>query len=142
MATPDEVILGFFPNLRSTGHRITSNGTDTYNCLAWAAGETHRRWEPNRPHHWPATRGHEIEYFVEAYQSLGYVECENGDLEHGFEKIAIYGQYGLGTHAARQLGNGRWTSKLGNLWDIEHPTLDGVENAGYGKCEKFMKRPA
>jgi hypothetical protein len=139
--SPDDVIRDLFPNLRASGHKITSEDTRRYNCLAWAAGETHRRWDWHLPYHWPATRRPEVEYFMEAYASIGYVECDNGDFEHGFEKIAIYGVYGWGTHAARQLGNDKWTSKLGNLEDIEHPTLNGLEDSSYGRVEKYMKRP-
>jgi hypothetical protein len=80
--------------------------------------------------------------FVAAYSTLGYRECETGDLEAGFEKIAIFIKPG-GTpaHAARQLPNGKWTSKLGNEEDIEHD-LHGVECACYGAVRQFMRRLA
>ena len=40
-----------------------------------------------------------------------------------------------------------WTSKLGNLADVEHSLLSSLEDAGlklddYGKVTKFLKRPA
>ena len=53
--------------------------------------------------------------------------CESGDLEVGFEKVAIYAQAdGAPTHAARQLPDGTWTSKLGQEVDIGHTDLQGV----------------
>jgi hypothetical protein len=47
---------------------------------------------------------------------------------------------GSPTHAARQLDNGRWTSKLGELEDIEHSLRD-LEGAAYGTVVQVMKRP-
>ena len=140
--SPDDVIRNLFPTLRSTGHRITSPQTRHYNCLAWAAGETDRRWEPFDPHYWPseADREQTIPAFVAAYASRRYVECDNGNLEEGYEKIAIYAVNDVPKHAARQLPNGSWTSKLGNLEDIEHPTVEGVKNNTYGNPVRFMKR--
>jgi hypothetical protein len=68
------------------------------------------------------------------------VECEDGRLESGFEKIALFALEGLPKHAARQLQSGRWTSKLGRLEDIEH-TLDDLTGALYGSVALVMKRP-
>lgn len=44
------------------------------------------------------------------------------------------------THAARQLPNGRWTSKLGFLEDIEHDLHD-VAGEAYGTVVVLLKRP-
>jgi hypothetical protein len=38
-----------FPNLAATGYIITSSQTASYNCFAWAAGETDRWWNPLEP---------------------------------------------------------------------------------------------
>ena len=82
---------------------------------------------------------------MDAYSQLGYVECSNGELEAGSEKIAIYatnsssGQ--MPTHAARQLKNGSWTSKLGEFEDISHLGVGDVECPDYGSVVAFMIRP-
>ena len=44
------------------------------------------------------------------------------------------------THAAKQLPNGRWTSKLGRSQDVEH-TLEGLEGSAYGRARLVMRRP-
>jgi hypothetical protein len=67
----------------------------------------------------------------------------DGNLEAGYEKIAIY--YRPGTvdflHVARQLSDGRWTSKLGRGEDITHNTVEGLEGVGaYGRVARFMRR--
>jgi hypothetical protein len=43
------------------------------------------------------------------------------------------------THAARQLPNGRWSSKLGKLEDIEH-ALDDICGSAYGSVVPVLKR--
>ena len=71
--------------------------------------------------------------------------CSDSSLEAGYEKIAIYVKDGIPTHAARQLGDGRWTSKLGKYEDIEHDSLDALNGDGYGEYGRvalFMSRVA
>lgn len=80
-----------------------------------------------------------LEAFYLAFESLGYTRCADGNLEAGFEKVAFYALAGQPKHAARQLGDGTWTSKLGKYIDISH-TLAGVEGKIYGKVVGFLKR--
>ena len=86
-----------------------------------------------------------MEAFIEAYATKGYSVCSNDDTEEGFQKIAIYSLNGVPTHAAKQLPDGRWKSKLGPWEDIEHNTTKAVETSGgvgiYGEVKVFMKRP-
>ena len=135
-----------FPNLAATGYILTSKPTAEYNCIAWAAGDTQRWWWPSKDTdlaYWPAgiPRERTLERFVQAYGTLGYLTCEQPDLEEGFEKVAIYvSDAGLPTHAARQLPTGIWASKLGELEDIEHETLSGVDCNTYGSTSTILKR--
>lgn len=46
------------------------------------------------------------------------------------------------THVARQLDDGKWTSKLGSNEDIIHHTLDGLEGEKYGQVTTIMTRKA
>lgn len=83
-----------------------------------------------------------IEAFLAAFSMLGYEECSSGELEGGYEKVALYADdRGVPTHAARQLPNGRWTSKLGHAEDIVHSSLQEIGN-GYGRAVAFLRRPA
>jgi len=62
-------------------------------------------------------------------------------MEVGFEKVALFADaQGLPLHAARQLSDGRWTSKLGEQEDIEHALRD-LEGVAYGNVALVMKRP-
>ena len=80
--------------------------------------------------------------FINAFRQLAYHECADGSLEAGYQKIALYADAsGTPTHAARQLLNGAWTSKLGGLEDIVHATVDDVNGPAYGAPVRFMRRP-
>ena len=60
------------------------------------------------------------------------------------QKIAIYlNSSNSPTHVARQLLDGRWTSKLGSYEDIEHSRLAGLEglDPAYGAVGCFMAKP-
>src|SRR5438132_1638094 len=117
-------LLAAFPGLTSPQRfELTSPRSRDYNCIAWAAGETHRRWWPDRMlvDYWPKTipRVPTLPAFMAAFSSLGYEACENPSLEPGFEKVAFFAKPpGTPTHAARQLSHGTWTSKLGDEQDI------------------------
>ena len=75
-----------------------------------------------------------------AFKEIGFDECDDGSLESGYEKIAIYGSALMYTHAARQLADGKWTSKLGQLEDITHATPNDIAGGDYGEVVQFMKR--
>ena len=133
-----------FPNLRSSGFRITSVATREYNCIAWSVHDTENWWWPNPlAAYWPESAPLEetLPAFIEAFRTRGFVPCESSEVEPGYEKIAIYvDNQGVPTHAARQLPNGSWTSKLGTFEDIEH-TLDGLTGPEYGRAAQFLRRP-
>lgn len=140
-----EEIENLFPGLQGSTYRITSPRDDSYNCIAWAAGDTQSWWWPAVGDNlfWPGgVPGVEtLPAFQQAFESLGYAVCPTEDMEAGFEKIALFADaQGLPLHAARQLPDGRWTSKLGELEDIEHALRD-LEGAAYGTVALLMKRP-
>jgi hypothetical protein len=131
-----------FPRLTVEPFAETSAATPQYNCIAWAMGDQSRCWWPDAYYYWPAglLRTPTFLAFRAMLESFGFEVCESEDLEAGFEKVALYGRAaGDVTHAARQLGNGRWTSKLGKLQDIEH-TLCGLQGAQYGTVLLIMRR--
>lgn len=69
-----------------------------------------------------------LDAYKKAYGSIGYKTCQDAKHEKGFEKIAIYAKInGEPTHAARQLNQSKWTSKLGKKEDIEH-AINGLDS--------------
>jgi hypothetical protein len=75
------------------------------------------------------------------YEGKGFELCADGSPEPGCEKIALYGTDDEYEHAALQLPDGRWTSKLGKEDDIVHPRPESVAGGSYGEVLHFMKRP-
>ncbi|MHB8634783.1 MAG: DUF7689 domain-containing protein [Thermoplasmatota archaeon] len=136
---------GIFPVLITSHYRKTSDETRNYNCFAWAAGDNTQRWDTPRPFHWPpgVPRNLLVTTFQAMFGGLGYEPCGTPNHEPGFEKVAFYTHNGRVLHAARQLANGYWTSKCGDLEDIEH-TLEGLQGMfhphSYGMPTHFMRR--
>jgi hypothetical protein len=129
--------------LDQNNYAVTSPRQPAYNCIAWAAGDDTRFWWPGTGY-WPdgVNEAETLDAFIAAYATLKYKVCKDGKKEKGFEKIAIYINPGNGkpTHAARQLGDGRWTSKLGNEWDIGHDAPELLHSQVYGIVTTYMKR--
>jgi hypothetical protein len=135
-----------FPGLRDTPYRVTSPATRDYNCIAWAAGDTSHWWWPDVDPDddavfWPPGVPAEetLAAFVAAFATLGYAPCPGEEYEPGFEKVALFARDGIPTHAARQLPDGRWTSKLGMSEDIEHD-LHAISGELYGTVLLVLRR--
>jgi hypothetical protein len=132
-----------FPNLQTERFDQISRVSAKYNCIAWAAGVESQWWWPfdHPANYWPEGQPREVTLraFAQAFETLGYQQCEHGDLEEGFEKVAIYAIGGKPAHAARQLPDCRWTSKLGRDIDIAH-SLSGLEGPAYGQVAIYLKR--
>jgi hypothetical protein len=141
-----EHLLRLFPHLRPETFSVTSVPDRAYNCVAWAAGVTDDWWWPvdkERRSFWPpgVARLETLEAFCAAFATLGYAPCPAEEHEAGFEKVALFADAeGIPTHAARQLVNGRWTSKLGRAEDIEH-ALHDLEGDIYGSVVLILRRP-
>ena len=122
-----------------------SPAIEEYNCVVWVVGESDRWWWPDLSgtSYWPehAPREVTVDAFLVAFGVLGFEPCSSEALEEGAEKIAIYiNSQGEPTHIARQLGSGRWTSKLGKSEDIEHE-FSGLDGSSiYGTIARVLKR--
>lgn len=132
-----------FPNLTPANHSETSERSHEYNCIAWAADDNTRWWWPDVDSYWPVpveSSTPTLASFVKAFETLGYESCSDDRRETGYEKIAIFALQSIPTHAARQLLDGQWTSKLGRNIDISH-SLDSISGPLYGVPAAFMRRP-
>lgn len=146
-------ILAWFPGLKDDpDFKITSPSNPDYNCIAWAYYYSNRWMWPGGVeekvmdgfHYWPdgIADSTDVSAFIEAFNKKGFVICDNDSFEEGFRKIALYVNKGTTecTHAARQLNNGKWTSKLGSFHDIQHGTPYSLEGDKYGVVYCIMKR--
>jgi len=136
--TPNEA----FPHLTPNNHRITSPASDAYNCIAWSAEDMEHWWQPNV--FWPIEappNDYGVGVLEKLFNALGYEDCGMDlGLESGVEKVALFGNSVYYTHAARQLTNGKMTSKLGKGANIEHYTPENVARGVYGDLVQVMKR--
>ncbi len=140
-------IVAAFPNLMHQGFWPTRAPKGQYNCIAYAANDVHRTWWPSSvlndaaESYWPIARRDEtVSNFVEAFSTLGYSLCSNGDLEEGYEKIALYALDSVPMHMAYQGCDGTWTSKLGTEWDIMHTSVHGLSGDTYGNVTCYLRR--
>ena len=97
-----------FPNSKIDPFLITSPQTSSYNCIAWAFGDNSKWYWPDSSniYFWPSDipRQETINSFIKLFESIGYIQTDNDNLDIEFEKIAIYGDsFSNPTHAARQL---------------------------------------
>lgn len=144
-----EEIIKAFPALQyDEGFLLTSPENPDYNCIAWAYG-TDKCWmwpenEYDGVSTWPNdyTGSPDIEAFMKAFADAGYEECEDAEQEPMYTKIALYTYPHTQecTHAARQLPNGLWTSKLGSSYDIQHSTPYVIQGRLYGNVYCLMKK--
>jgi hypothetical protein len=132
-------------------HSVKSPKDTTYNCIAFAAGDTTRWWEdllliPDPGFYWPpgAHRDDDvgsIEALKRCYATIGYEECTDGNLEPGYTKVALYAKTPEDyEHAVVLDENGTWYSKLGDGFDIHHPTAQCICGPLYGTVMCYMKR--
>jgi hypothetical protein len=141
----EDVLRGKFPSLGASHFRITSPPTGIYTCIAYAAGDVDRVWLPDPwpdgLYYWPegVPREHTIGAWAGVFESIGYRPWEDGGVESGIEKVAVYADAKGPQHVARQLPNGRWTSKVGKMEDIEHE-LHGLEGEAYGTVVLVLGR--
>jgi hypothetical protein len=144
-----------FPQLMPDGYSPESDANGDYNCFAWAASIDHTKWAPHKRlplgWDWPneAPREMTLSAFIRAYETLGYKQSDlDFSLEPKYEKIVIYVDVlNEPQHAARQLADGLWTSKMGHTGrDIHHNSPAGVvdppraRHSRYGKVAVCMKR--
>ncbi len=147
MDTPDwaQLLIDAFPNLSSEDFEIVDEPSDLYNCIAYAVGDIAKPWDPNGTRYWPpwAPRNDRIDSLIAVFAGLepAYEQCESSQVEDGYQKVALYEVQGQAKHAALQMPNGRWRSKMGRGPVIEHRSPESLSDGIYGDVHCFMRRP-
>ena len=135
-----------FPRASDRDIDPKSDATDEYNCISWAVWHQSQVIWPDVESQWAwptaLDRNESLANFEAFFALLEFSPCSDGRLEEGYEKIVLYAENGMVTHAARLQANGRWTSKLGAGVDAEHVTPEKLANSTYGSPVRFMKRAA
>jgi len=137
-------VRAYHPRITNENHTVTSPKSPEYNCISHGLEVTDTLFAPGGfpGTQWPSgiDQSDSVAAFRQFFEIEGFVTCESADVEPGFVKVAIYADGDEATHVARQLADGRWTSKLGNLQDIEHG-LSTREDDRYGVVVLLMRRP-
>lgn len=133
----------------------TSDESIAYNCVAWALGFNHIAIWPDAAFdlEWPFPKPEvgNVDDFGQLFALFGYERCATEIYEVGYEKIALYAptEDAPPEHAARQLPDGRWASKLGGRgidgehdhladWPQESPYREACRT--YGGARYFFRR--
>ena len=138
-----QALIAAFPNLSGEDFEIVGEPSERYNCIAYAAGDVGKPWDPNGNRYWPpwATRTDNIASLMEAFAGLGYEPCDDAHSEDGYRKVALYAMQGQAKHAAVQMPDGRWRSKVGLGPVIEHGSPESLAGGMYGDVRCLMRRP-
>ena len=134
-----------YPHLHDTDWRKTSEPNAGYNCVAWAI-RVNYDWleaDPMGIYSWPkdVPRLLTVNAYQTFFEKRGFRITQSEDLETGIEKVALFADANCEfKHVARQLPNGKWTSKLGKDLDIEHYLRD-LEGPFYGSVVLILGRP-
>ena len=133
-----------FPLARAGDIVTDSEMTPEYNCVGWALhlkrsviwpdDDQQHQWAPDLP------RRPDKDIFCAFFEKMGFSECNDENFEQSREKIAIYSRGNEVLHVARQLRDGRWTSKLGPLADVLHPTALSISDGWFGVLAILMSR--
>jgi len=133
-----------FPRLQQSGFIEISPRDKTYNCIAFAVGRKDAWWQafPAPGYYWPpfVPNDESVDALTRLFETLGYAVCPDGKYESEYDKVAIYATGSEYTHAALQVREDWWASKLGKSIDIQH-RLDALEGGIYGQVARFLKRP-
>lgn len=123
-----------FPFLKDR-FEVLAPSTEAYNCVSHTLGQ-HRSWID--PRTGPADN--RFLYMDRLYNENGYRRLPSLDytLAPGKRKIIIYAATENGsvrkiTHAALQMPDGTWTSKLGKLSLVKHAAPAALAGPNYGK---------
>lgn len=136
--------------------KVLAGGDPSYNCIAYAAGDSTDWWQPIIPPqllvgpnaplpYWPsgAPRNRTLNAYEKAYSTVGYSRFTKAKvkLPADAEYVALFADAsGNVLHAAYlPLGGTKWHSKCGPGPLIEHD-LAKLEGAKYGTVQRFLRR--
>jgi hypothetical protein len=140
-----EEIREDFPLLTDENHARTSDDEFTYNCFAFALGDTSNWWEPPGQfgYYWPPGFPADctVDTAVKIIKLHGYTLDLDRHSTPNTEAIAIYSDDNIEWSHFAKFTSGRWVSKIGEDHDISHASLDLLEGPFYGKVVRVLSRP-
>jgi hypothetical protein len=141
-----------FPDLHNVASKQTSDFDLDYNCIAHAFLDDQKPWWPTGlpvagfdryGYYWPIAsdnRSH-MRAFLDWFSHDGWTETKSDKFAPHMLRVALYAKAAQPTHAARQIGQGVWTSKLGQGLDLSHK-LEELNGPNYGAPIALFEKKA
>jgi hypothetical protein len=136
-------ILNLFPNIGTHFQVLDAKVGPSYNCIAYSLGY-YDRWINTMT----GPAANPLLYMDQLYQQAGFRRAQGIDyrVTPGVKKVLLFAHVSGGrvqevTHAAVLLGDGTWTSKLGQLPLVRYASPLGVAGNQYGQPIAMYEAP-
>ena len=131
---PNLIDFDIYPNTESEKYNCISYSLGLWYKWSWPTGNEYRYWPiPNKTETKKA--------FDEFYLHHGYslIDINNIGYESGYTKVALFVKDNIPKHAAIQLDNTHWESKMGFYEIIKHK-LNELEGGIYGNIIQLYSK--
>jgi hypothetical protein len=113
-----------------------------YNCISHTLNINNDiSWPFDNNNYWPVSRDLTKESFDKFYEFHGFEKMNLLDFsyEPKYIKVALYTNKGIPTHAAIQVDEFFWESKIGELGIIKHDLFE-IEDNVYGEVTQIYRK--
>lgn len=121
---------------------IPNSESIEYNCISHTLNiDNDICWPYDENNYWPVKRELNKESFDSFYEYHGFEKIDFLDFSYDpkYIKVALYCKKGIPTHAAIQINENFWESKVGELGIIKHDLFE-IENETYGEATQIYRK--
>lgn len=121
---------------------IPNSESMEYNCISHTLNINNDiSWPFDNNNYWPVSRNLTKESFDKFYEFHGFEKMNLLDFSYDskYIKVALYTNKGIPTHAAIQVDEFFWESKIGELGIIKHDLFE-IEDNVYGEVAQIYRK--
>lgn len=129
---------------------INNSESDNYNCISHTLGikdkwswsyDKNEIYEYDYDHYWPVRCELTKESFDDFYEYHGFEKIKLLDFSYNpkYTKVVLYTNNGVPTHAAIQINEFFWESKIGMFGILRHDLFE-IENDVYGEVTQIYRK--
>lgn len=121
---------------------IPNSESMEYNCISHTLNINNDiSWPFDNNNYWPVSRDLTKESFDKFYEFHGFEKMNLLDFSYDskYIKVALYTNKGIPTHAAIQVDEFFWESKIGELGIIKHDLFE-IEDNVYGEVAQIYRK--
>jgi hypothetical protein len=121
---------------------IPNSESMEYNCISHTLNINNDiSWPFDNNNYWPVSRDLTKESFDKFYEFHGFEKMNLLDFSYDpkYIKVALYTNKGIPTHAAIQVDEFFWESKIGELGIIKHDLFE-IEDNVYGEVTQIYRK--